>query len=540
MKNFLKYLLTLILLVKSIAFANENSLILEFKEEKLNRELEDFKKWQNGIELQTLEEKVFESSTQNCFFVNEIIFEGNKIYSQKRLLNQVKKFLNKNICGNGILELTSVLNKFYIKNGYITTQSYVKPQNISSGKVIISIIEGEIEYVDFAENSFKNRLTNFMINPAKQGKNTNIKDIDQLTENLQSLQSFDFKTELDAGSKNGLTRLKIKGRQKFPIIFSANLDNTGAKNTGKWKKSFGLTEENLLGIGEEIHTKYNFSKGESGKTNTSSIGGSFAFRYLKFNHDFSVSKYENKVKSGNIFFISSGKTQINATGLNYVLIRKTALKSSLIATLNTTDSKSYINDALSKVQSRKLSNVEVGLSNNFYSRFGSLLFKATYTKGLDFLTTIKDKQGLQREDPQAQFWLVSSYLLYNTRLPFQIGYSLTFSGQYAKTELYSQNQFSIGGLGSVRGYEISASGSSGFFVRNEVSKDFLRFFKVGIFGDYGNSYSYVYETDRLSSYGAFLEFRYKTFANTKITIAQPVLNKMEEKTKIYLNVGINF
>jgi hemolysin activation/secretion protein len=521
--------------------ANADSILLnqinDLKDERINREIDAFKRWENGTSLETKEEKLFQARTQNCFFIKEVIFEGEGVFNAKILSKQIKEFIGKNVCGDELNNIVKKINQFYIKNGYITTQSYIKPQNISSGTITITIIEGKIEYVNFSNNNTKNRLTNFMLNPATEGKNTNIRDVDQLTENLQSFSSFNYKTELDAGSQNGLTRLNIKGNSYFPFILNASSDNTGAKNTGKWKKSVGLNGENLIGIGDEIHTKYLFSTGETGKTSTILIGESIIFRYLKLNYDFSLSSYENSIKSGNITFVSSGKTASHNAGLSYTFFRKTGVKLGVFTNLNVVDTKSYINDVLSKVQSRKLTNAEIGLSNNFYSHFGSIFFKLTYTRGLTLFDGLKDKEGLPREAPNAQFEMLSTYFLYNVRLPFSVNFATTFSGQYSKTELYSQNQFSIGSSNSVRGYENSASGPSGFFLRNDVSRDLLRFFKLGVFADYGQSHSYVYDTDKLASYGAFLEFKYKKF-NVKTTFAKPYLNELEEKGKVYLSVSL--
>lgn len=510
----------------------------DFNTEKLNREVKEFENWENRIEQLSKEDNLDEKSI-NCFFIKEIDFEGNGILSSSSLKNLTKEFIGKNLCSNDLQKIIKKVNNYYIKKGYITTQVFLKQQNISSGIVLITIIEGRVSKIIFGEDETKDRVTNFMLNPVMEGDALNIKDLDQLTENLSSFETFEYKTILDAGKDDGETVLIVKGEQDIPpIIPSINFDNDGQESTGIDRYSVGLTGENLIGIGDIFYAKGTVSFSDNGNKKSLNFGGSETFRYFKLNYDGGYSKYQTTIRNGNGKFISSGTSLNQTTGLSYTFYRSTYAKNVASISLNTTDSKNYINEVLSKVQSRRLSGIEASILNNYFTRYGSAFLKLSYIEGIKEFSSINDKKDLTDKQPHAQYKAYQIYLLLFTGYkPWDISLNSSFQGQFSKTELYSENQYSVGGYYSVRGYKQIASGSTGFTNRNEITKVFWDYLKFGVFFDYGQVSSPLYDKDTLAGTGAFLEARYKRYS-VKLTFAEPITNKFDEKGKVYLFVSL--
>lgn len=113
--------------------------------------------------LRTPEEKpspLAEAAKKITFQLNEIILEGNHIYSSQLLQSLYQNKLHTKISVAELFAITQSITNFYRNNGYIISQALLPPQHIKNGVVHIKIIEGFIDKASVIGNPHgaKNRV----------------------------------------------------------------------------------------------------------------------------------------------------------------------------------------------------------------------------------------------------------------------------------------------------------------------------------------------------------------------------------------------
>lgn len=216
-----------------------------------------------------------------------------------------------------------------------------------------------------------------------------------------------------------------------------------------------------------------FNSADDDKYSRSYIGsGSMPVKWARVGINSSYSTYLSTIQGQVQSFRSSGRMTSNPFFVNKVVFRNKSVKTTLVSTLNLLSSKNYINNAYSNTQSRNLSNMEVGIMNNLYTPYGGFFHKLTYIRELNTFGVISDTPT---STYHAQFDAIRFYHLYNIKadkifngkLPFT--FQNTIDAQYAWQDVYSQNQFVLGGFYSIRGFrDVNIYGSSGILTRNDI------------------------------------------------------------------------
>ncbi len=457
-------------------------------QEKINREIDDFKNWQQDksrVKPATENSKI--KYDKSCFAVDKIILEGNSIISEEVIAKITTKYLTNCITAENITEIISKISNLYKEKGYITTQIYIKKQNLNSKVLIFNVIEGKVEDLQFGKNNIGDKITAYFISPLAINDILNIRAVDQIAENLSHIPSYLYKTNIEAGSKPGLSRININGTRAKSFAISGEFDNLGQKYTGYNRYSIEGKLENPLKLGDNINLKYISTRGianagflhspfenlDSSKYSKSYIASwSMPIKWARVGVNYSYSNYLSTIDGQMQSFTSSGQMTSSSFFANTVIFRNKSLKTTLNSGLNLLSSKSYLNDAYSSVQSRNLSNVEFGISNSFFTNYGSLFDKITYIKGIGHFGSIKDKANtLYHAEYDAvkfyQIYQLKTSKIFNGKLPISLQSNI--DGQYAWQDVYSQNQFTLGGFYSVRGFRnVNIFGSSGILARNDI------------------------------------------------------------------------
>jgi hemolysin activation/secretion protein len=422
---------------------------------------------------------------EHCFFISKIEFEGNSVISTKTLKSLVKSFEKKEMCGGEIKFLLSLISNYYIKKGYITSQVFVKEQDITTQTLMLTIIEGRVEDITFGSNTQGDKITLFFVSPLKKNDVVSIKKLDQITENLGYLSNYNYKTEVEAGSGYGLSILKIDGTKDLPVNVELELDNQGQEETGKYRYGGKISTNNIFSLAENISIK-----GVSGfnpeKENAYSRYLRYTFQmpigFFRFSYDGSYSVYNRIVEGVNADFSLNGGAVSNAITLNYVLFRGSGYKLAPFLTFSIAENESFINDAKITTQSRKIASYEAGFQYNLYSKFGSVFTKISILNGIRAFGSLKDKDVMNMYDPHAQFNAYKFFFYYGKSILPRLTFSSSLDFQYSDVALLSQFQFSAGGSSTVRGFEsYGIGGSSGFYSQNNLEFQVIKPISVGVF-----------------------------------------------------------
>lgn len=82
------------------------------------------------------------------FQLNDIVLEGNHVYSRQQLLPIFQHQLHKTISVADLFSIVQNITNYYRNNGYIISRAILAPQHVKNGIVHVKIIEGYIGKID--------------------------------------------------------------------------------------------------------------------------------------------------------------------------------------------------------------------------------------------------------------------------------------------------------------------------------------------------------------------------------------------------------
>lgn len=369
----------------------------------------------------------------------------------------------------------ALITKHYIDRGYVTTRAYLPAQDLSSGALEITVIEGIIQQyrIDtprpesiWARGAF----------PAAPGEALNLRDLEQGIDQINRLASNRATLDIQPGDEPGQSVVLVHNPAVTPINLYLSYDNYGTPATGRSSVSGTVSLDSVLGLNELIllTRRQSVPHDPDHESDANAAQISVPFGYYRLTFDASRSTYANSVglPSGKSL-LAEGATVTYSGALERVVWRGQASQVLLSGRVTTQDTRSYFADQFLAIASRKLAYADAGVSGFTALAGGLLNARLGYVKGLTRLGALRDSHDLPDDAPHAQFRKLVFDLGFNRN--FKVGaqpvsWSSQFSAQHAYDTLYGSQQLLLGGVGTVRGSRVNTlSGDNGYLWRNEFS-----------------------------------------------------------------------
>lgn len=189
---------------------------------------------------------------------------GSTVFSPERLAKLLAPFTQKPISFAELFQARSAVTQLYIDEGYITSGAYIPPQKLSGGIIKIQVVEGRLE--DIQVNGTKRLNPNYIRSriavATSQPLNRN-----RLLESLQLLQLNpliqNLSAELSAGSRLGESLLQIEVTEAKSYSMQLVADNGRVPSVGSFRRRVQLNEANFLGQGDGISLAYTNTDGSN-------------------------------------------------------------------------------------------------------------------------------------------------------------------------------------------------------------------------------------------------------------------------------------
>ena len=507
-----------------------------------------------------------------CFRIKKIIFSDNKIISklQENILTQ--GYLNKCLVTKQIRKLNKIISDYLTDQGFVTSSSSIPAQDLSKGTLKIEITESYLEEVIFNEDKFFDKTQKFTaFGPIKKDVILNLKQFEQGLDQVNRLRSSSAEMKFMPGDKPNHTIIKIENHPKETSRINLAYDNAGNEITGQKRDTLSFAQDNFLHLNDSFNISRTSNDLDKNKKEgySSAFSSSFAIPFSWYNLTFSYSKnsYGFIIDDAAATKIS-GTTSTKSIALDRILIKNNKFKISSNFLL-TSRYNQIFNAGIKDEFSRKASIASASLSNLLFFKDSTLFLKPTYNKSLAILDARKDDDNLPSKAAHAEFDIFKLYGNYSKKiiiLQTPASYNLTFDSQISKQKLYGIDQFSVGGIYSVRGFrEGSIANDSGYNIKNEFTINlgqtilphlnlegaspligYLNLLSVAPFYDYGYIRSKGGSQDgRLSGTGIKTSFNHKNF-NASLTFSwavsksQHLLQNTTENKAIYFDIGSEF
>ncbi len=413
--------------------------------------------------------------------VKKFEFIGNTAFSDAELRATVQEFTNRPISFAELLQAEEKIKNKYTAGCqgntkqpcYINSGAFI-PANqtfTQDGAVVkIQVIEGGIENIEITglgklkSGYIRSRLQRGISQPLERERlleQLQILQLDPLIENISA--------ELAAGTRPEKSVLEVTVTEADPFFVELFTDNARAPSVGSWRRGLRITEGNLFGFGDRIFGEYVNTEGSN------AVDFSYSVPITARNTTVNI---RGGVTSTEVVEEPFDRADIEGDSFNFEFgVRQPVYRTP------TTEI------AVGLSGTRQESNTEVmgqnfqlspGADLNGETRISALRFNQEYTKrtlqdvlalrsqfniGLDVFDSTVNDDPL----PDSRFFAWRGQGQYVRRIGQNSLVVLRSDLQLATTNLVPLEQFSVGGLQSVRGYRQDALlTDNGFFTSAEV------------------------------------------------------------------------
>src|SRR5690606_20926706 len=148
-------------------------------------------------------------------------------------------------------ELLKVITQFYLDRGYVTSRAYLPQQDLSDGELEVLVVEGRLEGLEGSETGPRT-LEIRMAFPGEVGERLNLRELEQMVDQLNRLPSRRAQIELAPGEEVGGSRVQVNGEAAKPWRVRARRHNEGERSTGEQQWGMGLDWASPRRLGPQL------------------------------------------------------------------------------------------------------------------------------------------------------------------------------------------------------------------------------------------------------------------------------------------------
>jgi hemolysin activation/secretion protein len=421
--------------------------------------------------------------------VKSVVITGNQEIATSELSPLVASLVGSEQTLTQLNAAARRITNFYRSRGFAVARAVLPAQDITSGIVTISVIEGRVSSSRVANTSrLSDALVNSYIAEVKPGDVIRSSQIDRGILLLQDTPGIaSSRATLQPGASVGTSELLIEVTPANLLSGSVTLDNYGSRYTGEYRLGANLALASPLGLGDQLsfsaltsgsglsfgRIAYQLPVGSDGLR----LGAAYFDTRYKLGREFALLEAQGSANSTSVFaaypFIRSPTRNLNGT----VSYESKNLNDKVNATATTTD--------------KKIGLTSLGLSGNLQDAFmggGINSFDLGLVMGN---LNIASAGALAIDAASAQTNGSYSKVTYGLsrlqRINNSTLISASLNGQQAGKNLDSSEKFSLGGPTGVRAYPSGeASGDEGFKGAIELRHSWNANWQSTLFYDFGS------------------------------------------------------
>ncbi len=407
-----------------------------------------------------------------CFVMDEITLAGTETLPGAQAARAiVDNALGKCLGVNGIRLLMSRLQDLWVGRGLITTRVLVPQQDLSNGALRLVVVPGVVRKIELSSEGRTNLGTAI---PSGAGELLDLRDIEQGLENLQRLPTVQANFNLIPGELPGESDVVVDWRQDRIWRVALSVDNGGSEGTGKYWGTATLYFDNALGLSDLFYVSRGVDLHKNDDVGSDNYVGHFSVPLGYWMVGYTVSGFEwlQTVAGLTEDVEYSGRSRVRTFDVGRVVHRSARSKTSLNLALTQRRSRNYIRDVEVEIQRRETAYWDLSLSNRYFLDRATLDSSISYRKGTRWFGA-----NPAPEEASDSGTALSEIVHLRTALslPFELGgerfrWNSRFFRQWTDTPLTSQDQLTIGGRYSVRGFdgEVSLAADRGWYLQNDV------------------------------------------------------------------------
>lgn len=469
-------------------------------------------------------------------FVKKFTIAGSTVFTPEELAQVLKPYTLRRLTFSELLAAQQAIDRLYIENGYITSGTFLPPQNLDDGIVTIEVIEGTISEINITgldrlnPSYVRSRLKEAANAPINRDKLLNALQILQLDPLIANLSA-----ELTAGTTIGSSILELNLQEADPFDLILSYDNFRTPSVGTDRRQVNLTHRNFGGLGDRFSVGYLNTDGSNSLNDLAyTIPINARNGILSFRLGYTDSKIiEDSFEQ---FDIESENTRYEFT-YRQPLLQKPTQELAFGLSFSRNDSSTTVQDEPFQLSRGAETDGETHISAlRFFQEYTTrnqsqvLALRSQFSLGVNlFDATINDG-----DVPDSEFVAWRGQAQYLRLLSPRITLLLRSDFQASNRPLVPVEQFSLGGALSVRGYRQDILlGDNGLFSSAEIRATVARIPSLNTsiqltpfldFGKVWNSDDLAFNTNTLVSTGIGLRIQTSDYFAARIDYGIPLVD----------------
>ncbi len=402
------------------------------------------------------------------FELQAVDIEGNTVFSDDELAMLYADHIGQEVNLNAVQAIAQEITVKYRSAGYILARAVVPAQRIGEGEVTIRVIEGYIDNVTFqGEVPGDTGLIDKYVKNLTEQRPLNVEQMERYILLINDLAGMTARGALSPSPATPGASLLTITMQQRDYDGRFELDNRGSRFLGPAQGKITLRGNDLFGNHERITFR---------TVDTLNLDELF---YHELSIEQPVGSEGTRLRLlGSITDTEPGNglepLDIEGDSVSVILeathpfIR--SRRENLFGTFGFTYRDTELDVLGTELYEDNIRKVHAGFSYDFYDRYlGINQFSARITQGIDAFGANDDNDPVSRANADPDFTRVNFDAQRLQSIDEHFAIQLNTSGQYAFDELYSSEEFTIGGEFFGSAYDpAELSGEHGIAARAEL------------------------------------------------------------------------
>lgn len=188
-----------------------------------------------------------ETAGEVKFRINEIIVDKSEVLQEQEINDITRAYINKEIVLQDLYTVVNGINNLYAEKGYLTCRAFLPPQTIKDGVVHIQLVEGKSGnvYVDGNNSTNESYITDRI--GIERGNLANINDLNEDLLLFNGSNDIQLHITMHAGKEPGTTDYVISVAEPQKSLVNLYVDNAGSESSGEWREGLFFTDRSLTG-----------------------------------------------------------------------------------------------------------------------------------------------------------------------------------------------------------------------------------------------------------------------------------------------------
>ena len=466
--------------------------------------------------------------------VNEIRFDGNGVYSDEELRDVISVDLSKPLSTEDLEAIRKAVSRFYFSNGYVNSGAMIGEQDLSKGVLTVSVVEGALDKINVMGTGWLR--PGYVEKRIRSGVKTPL-SMEDLKRSLEFVRRDEkirkINTALLPGDELGQSHLDVIVTENKLFDAGIGISNRRPPSVGAEEAEVYLGTRNLTSLGDTLRLNYTFT--DEGMDEVDFDGAdNYAVSYSLPLHTSGTSLELGTVKSDYVILEEpfdtlniESDTQMVSVGIRQPIYNDLKHEFSVSLKGERRQSETMVSgmpfsispgstDGMTRIAALRFSPEYV-----YRSSKRVIAVRTTLSFGLDTQDPVLDESYME---PEFFSWLTQASWVEAIGNSENL-FALKSYYQHTDERLISMEQFSLGGMNTIRGYrENQIIRDNAFSISPEVRIPILRdrytkpIMHLIPFFDYGIGWNAEGDRDRESIYSLGLGLTYKPTDNVNMSL----------------------